>query len=557
MILDIAMQEGFVNWLRTEKGYLIKRIEEEYEELKNTPLVLLSYSKFRRFFVDGERKIYEIDYFSNRKILTLCCLMAMLNPDNEEYLSRLQDAIWTVCDELTWVLPAHLHGDKSIEDNITRIDLFSAQTATTLVSVLKILENRLDERVKERIKYELERRIIEPFGKRSFWWETKENNWATVCGAGVGIVFMYLRPELFLNVKKKIDICMESFLRGYMSDGLCREGIDYWSFGFGNFCLYAEELRQFTNGECNYFLDEKIGKIAQYKQKMFMGRDRVVKVADSFGTDVASTWLPYFLKSVYKEDITIYKPFIEFRVDKSLFDSVVSLIYYDECMEEEYTQKDESIYFDISALYIKKTQKYSFVAKAGHNDEPHNHNDVGTFSFHNRDKEILCDIGVGYYNLRYWDDRRYGIFCTSSYSHNVPIIDGQGQKDGISYAGSMSLCDGVISIEMANAYEKGIAKSIKRNFEFKEEKIILTDIFNLEKGIDFTERFVTGLAVALEDGIVKIDNVSLLYDSEKFEVKIGEGIHKNRFGEHEKYNCIDFSPKNDGITVFEMTIEVN
>ena len=174
--------------------------------------------------------------------------MSMLFPEEKEYSAMAEDAIWAVCDEFTWVLPAHLHGDKTPQENVTRIDLFAAQTATALVTAKYILRDRLNNRVVQRIDYELDRRIIQPFMNRNFWWEEKKNNWAAVCAGGVGTVFMYQRPELFCKVRKRIDGAMGCFLAGYNDDGFCMEGTDYWEFGFGNFCRYAEELRQFTGG---------------------------------------------------------------------------------------------------------------------------------------------------------------------------------------------------------------------------------------------------------------------------------------------------------------------
>lgn len=34
--------------------------------------------------------------------------MSMLFPEEKEYSAMAEDAIWAVCDEFTWVLPAHL-----------------------------------------------------------------------------------------------------------------------------------------------------------------------------------------------------------------------------------------------------------------------------------------------------------------------------------------------------------------------------------------------------------------------------------------------------------------
>ena len=70
--------------------------------------------------------------------------------------------------------------------------------------------------------------------------------------------------------------------------------------------------------------------------------------------------------------------------------------------------------------------------KGGTNQEPHNHNDVGSFFYVLGSDMLLEDLGAGEYTADYFGEKRYHIFCNSSFSHNVPILCGMGQ-----YAGDM------------------------------------------------------------------------------------------------------------------------
>ena len=47
----------------------------------------------------------------------------------KKYRLCLQDIIWSILDEFTWALPAHIPQNSDIEDCITHIDLFAAETA--------------------------------------------------------------------------------------------------------------------------------------------------------------------------------------------------------------------------------------------------------------------------------------------------------------------------------------------------------------------------------------------------------------------------------------------
>ena len=467
--------------------------------------------------------------------------MSMLFPEEKEYSAMAEDAIWAVCDEFTWVLPAHLHGDKTPQENVTRIDLFAAQTATALVTAKYILRDRLNNRVVQRIDYELDRRIIQPFMNRNFWWEEKKNNWAAVCAGGVGTVFMYQRPELFCKVRKRIDGAMGCFLAGYNDDGFCMEGTDYWEFGFGNFCRYAEELRQFTGGEKNYFNDKKVKEIALYRQRVYMRENRLVSIADSTGRTSCALWLPCFLKTVYPGDAVVFAA--EENVSTaSLYDVACELIYYDKSMLTPYRQKEGTVYFENSGVFIRKTNNYSACIKAGNNDEPHNHNDVGSFAISVPSGDVLCDIGVGYYNYKYFSDSRYDIFCTSSQGHSVPVINGKGQRAGAEYNGKMRAVKNGAEVEFGGAYGIKELKSLKRRLEFYDAEIILTDTFDAAADCDVTERFISGVKPMVSGCCVSVGDAVLEYGGE-WRCKISEHIHIAPGGGRITYYSMDFTPK--------------
>ena len=53
------------------------------------------------------------------------------------------------------------------------------------------------------------------------------------------------------------------------------------------------------------------------------------------------------------------------------------------------------------------------IAKAGHNDENHNQNDVGSFILHVNGESLLTDPGPGLYTRDYFRAARYeNVFCS-------------------------------------------------------------------------------------------------------------------------------------------------
>jgi hypothetical protein len=73
-------------------------------------------------------------------------------------------------------------------------------------------------------------------------------------------------------------------------------------------------------------------------------------------------------------------------------------------------------------------------AKGGHNDEPHNHNDIGSFIVHWRGESLIADLGAGRYVRDYFhDEQRYTFLQTRSRGHSVPLVNECEQQAGASF----------------------------------------------------------------------------------------------------------------------------
>ena len=82
--------------------------------------------------------------------------------------------------------------------------------------------DRLEPLIRERIDYEVHRRVFENYKKGKFWWEAGENNWAAVCGGSVAGALMYLDPELFEELKPRLMKTLDAFIKNFPDDGTCR-----------------------------------------------------------------------------------------------------------------------------------------------------------------------------------------------------------------------------------------------------------------------------------------------------------------------------------------------
>jgi hypothetical protein len=101
---------------------------------------------------------------------------------------------------------------------------------------------------------------------------------------------------------------------------------------------------------------------------------------------------------------------------------------------------------------------FYLAAKGGHNDESHNHNDIGNFVVFVDGDPVLVDAGVETYTAKTFSDRRYEIWTMQSAYHSLlPTVDGIQQEPGAIFAArnvSYAVDDvsAALTLDVAGAY---------------------------------------------------------------------------------------------------------
>jgi len=505
-------------------------IKDLYHKYCDKPPRRLSYANYKLFQITGDRRRYEEEVFLQRKQLAFSAVMYLIYK-KQEYLDYLQEVIWAICDQYSWSVPAHIHA-QDMEGKITTIDLFASEMGHSLSELCYILEDKLDTEVKDRMYYEVNRRIIQKFmTTESFWWENAKSNWASVCACQVAATFLYLAPNLFEKVRPRFEKAMESFLSSFGNDGACLEGIAYWNYGFGLFVMYQELLSSIDKNALRVFENPKVKNAAMFYQKACLKDGIAVTFSDSQPQALYDIGLLYYLKEIYGDEIKI--PPEKFALPLERTTRVSSLIraimYYDPSKNE----KDlvvGSYYFEDAQWYIKQNERYSFAAKGGHNAEPHNHNDIGSFMVCVNGKQILCDIGVGVYNKDYFaKETRYKFLGNSSLGHSVPIINGKEQMEGVEYKASFAKYEEEkFSVEILGAYdEKG---SLVRIFHTYDDRIVIIDSYHLDNHpTAIIERFISYQRPELRENSLVWDGLTLEFDGSLFEIRINQCKYENNF----------------------------
>ena len=539
------------------KPYVEQRLSDWNRFCEGKVIEECTYNKFKLFFTTGNRNTYQKIYYERRGMLATSAVLSLIFPEEEKYLDFLQDIIFAICDEYTWCLPAHQ--PKLEENNKWFIDLFAAETGFALAEIYTLLGDRLDVLISERIKYEINERIVDSFiRKTDFWWEQRcTNNWAAVCGGSVGCTLMLMRPEIFIDLKPRFDNIMEYFLSGFKSDGYCLEGTSYWHYGFGYFITYADMLKTFTEGKHNYFELDKVRVIATFIQKMYLSETCAVSFADGDQSTLYHLGTLHYLKKTYPDDVKVFSPEFSYSRDFCFRFALLirSATWLDEDTYKNFSENGESAeyYADESQWFVKRTKSYGLAAKGGNNNEHHNHNDVGTFIFAKNGKQLITDMGRGVYTKQYFrPETRYEMIECSSLGHNVPHF-GDAGKQGYGnefYASDVSHTAGCFAMDIAGAYPDDAVKSIKRSFTAEEDTLVLTDVFDYTGTDVIYERLVSPCQPEIIGSTIKIDSAELLFDSEKCTVSISKTVTSKKFDIY----LIDFA-LNEGVKEFKITIK--
>ena len=558
-LLSRACDKEFWSEVRTKDCYADFRNEllklwADLCEGKDIPE--LRYSDFKLFSATGSRSEYEAVYFNRRLRLNASAFLSLIYPEEEKYFSYLSDILFAVCNEFSWCLPAH-YGTID-EDNHCMIDLFAAETGFALAETYTMLADRLDPLVAKRVKNEIDRRIIEPYSSelKKYWWETCTNNWAAVCVGSVGCTVMLMRPELFPALRDRVAATMECYLRGFSDDGICVEGCGYWHYGFGFFLVYADMIKTFTDGEVNYFTRPKIRAVATYIQKMFLSGHSSVSFADA-GTSLSyHLGTIHYLKSVYPDDVIVYDRRYSYDHDgcaRFCLHLRAALWYREEFETDETPADNFDFYAEDAEWFIHKTQSYGFAAKGGHNKEPHNHNDIGSFIFARGGRQLITDPGSGKYNKKYFGKERYSFFHTSSQGHSLPIIGGEGQKFGEEYrARDCRIEGGDFVLDIAAAYGVTGLSALERRFSFTDTSVSVKDTFVYSGDGKICERIVCALSPnKTGEGTIALGECTVKYDSAAVE---SLEITRHTFDGRADCYTVDFTLA-DGVRKFEYSIE--
>lgn len=516
---------------------------------------------FLEYGENGNRTHYQDIRGERRRVLSELVIGELLERKGR-FLPQIINGIWAIAEESTWAYPAHM----SLQHQYSPlprpgediVDLGAGSTAALMSWVYFLMHDTLatvSDIVPQRIRYELERRIIRPFLARDdFWWMgfhgQSVNNWNPFVNGKVLLTNLLTTPDgdVLARVTYRTMQSVDYFINQYPDDGGCDEGPSYWGMAGGAMIMYLELLDHATAGIVNITSHPLIADIGKYIYKLNIGDHEFVDFADAhphmtpnipgvfsygkaFHSDTLKRFAAYYAKQggdisrrlvasagsleSFMDELTIYP---ELKNTTPALPLIKSAWLPD---LEVLTERTEA--GTVKGLFL--------AAKGGNNAESHNHNDIGNFLLYVNGKPAVVDIGVGTYTRETFSKDRYKIFTMQSAWHNLPTINGVMQHAGKTYKAKDVKLERkgkltTLSMDLAGAYPAAAGvKTWQRILSFDGGKLTLRERYALSVRKDTTFlSLITPRKTRLEKGSIILgtsgepDGLKISYDPRVFRV---------------------------------------
>jgi len=509
-------------------------------------------SVYLDFIRNGNRSRYQ-QKESTRKLILLDLVMAELVEGKGRFLDPIMDAIWSVCEQSSWTLPAHVRtGLPDVENPI--VALRTGETGAMLAWISYLFKKPFDTlspRINQRIINEIDRRIISPcYTRDDFWWFGFDgdhiNNWNPWCNSNwltCLLVTEAASPRKYQSIHKSLR-SLDRYLDSRPPDGGCDEGPGYWNHAAGTLFIALEMLHDASDGRIDIYQDPLIRNLGDYLPKVHINGSYFVNFADAAAKiSIDASLLSRYGKAVQSEALlalsreAVRGDFAYNQLEVSNLYRKLMALFSKNQKEDDIKSKDVSLdaYLADTQLITSRSDAQKdkglfLAAKGGHNNESHNHNDVGNFIIYKDGQPFIIDAGVETYTRKTFGEDRYQIWTMNSDYHNLPTINGVRQKNGREYkATDISYHQGnegiEFSLNIADAYpEEAAVQSWQRTFIFNRGKSVdLLDEYKLDSYKEPIRLHLMSLhkPQLKSNGVVRIgrkeeSSLTLTFPTEKF-----------------------------------------
>ena len=497
------------------------------------------------FLRDGNRSNHERARGERRTALVNLVLAECVEGGGR-FIDQIVNGIWATCEESYWGNLGALHIQKAgheFPDLRERVvELMTAETGALLAWTLYLLGNRLDDvspLIRERVLLELDIRLLVPaLARDDFWWMgfagREVNNWNPwICSNWVTVALLCERDDSRRTLAAtKILRCLDNFIDRYPRDGGCDEGPSYWGRAGASLFENLEMLYEATDGAIDVFDEPLVKEIGRFIYRMQISGKYFVDFADASAVMLPSAPIVFrYGRRIGDQGMLALGEWTATTQDvrsRGFGDSIgrqlPALFGIDDLTREKGKEPlPRDVWLSEIQVMVARDQAGSddglFVAaKGGHNQESHNHNDVGNAIVYVDGKPLLIDAGVEQYTRKTFSDERYDIWTMQSAYHTLPTVNGVQQRNGrefearhVEYTADESTAR--LELDLAGAYPPEAAiESWQRTVSLiRGERVTIEDEYGLEALTgDLSLNLLTPCDVDVSvDGVLKLSQAPL------------------------------------------------
>ncbi|QAY60247.1 hypothetical protein ET475_09775 [Microbacterium protaetiae] len=491
---------------------------------------------------DGDRATWEKAAFARQHRLTRLAVAAALTGE-AAWIDEVADGVQLLCEQSSWCWPAHddtfsRHGAVLATVTDPYLDLGAGEVAAQLAWLDQLLGTPLDEHypgLRTRIRHEVRTRIIAPFVNRRDWhWiglDGHVHNWNPWIHANVLVTALrlldgaddgMLRAEVIALVIAGLD----RYVAALPADGAVDEGYSYWWAGAARALEALDLLAHATDGALDALpAVPALRETVAFPHRCQLGDGWVVDIADGQARpSEPQPWDTLFraARRVGDSEAEAFaRAHRDVRVSEALgLGRTLRALTDGAWLAASPTPSPlpRDVWLPSTQVLLTRENGGSpfgltLVAKGGHNDENHNHNDVGELIVCSDGVPVLVDAGRPTYTATTFGSDRYDIWTMQSTWHNVPQVAGTAQAAGAAFAArdvAVRIDDaaGALSLELVGAYPQPALLSWRRSMTLDRaaRRVVVDDAWELadDAPAGTMIRMLVAGAVRLSSGVAHI-----------------------------------------------------
>lgn len=434
---------------------------------------------------DGNRTAHETLVFSRQHRLTRATLAAAATLDSR-FLDEVADGVLLLCEQSSWCWPAHDDGFGTTgsvlpEPERPYLDLGAGEVVAQLAWIDHLLGSPLDQAypgLRARIRHEARHRVFRPFLTRHDWhWLGQGgdvHNWSPWIHGNVLVAALRLL-DAGGDASERTSVIeltiagLDRYVAALPPDGAIDEGYHYWWNGACRALEAVDVLRHATEGGLDAL--GSVGALRAtvgFPHRMQLSEEWVLNLADGSARltgEVAWDALHRAARSIGDRDAEDFaasqrRPGHPVAHEDAglgrVLRAATDLSWIRAARQSPPLPKDvwlESIQVRLVRERPGRPDGLTLAIKGGHNDEHHNHNDVGEVVVASNGVPVLVDAGRPTYTAATFGPERYSLWMMQSQWHNVPLIRGEGQPAGRSHrAEDVELLPSGLALDLTPAY---------------------------------------------------------------------------------------------------------